>query len=128
MTDRILEVLTRLEVELHQAETRCDRERLQELLHPTFFEFGRSGQRYDRATVLSEFSDVDELEPVRSRNFEITALADDAVLLTYLSAHVAADGCEYRHTLRSSIWIHGNSGWQMLFHQGTPSDRGMEEG
>ncbi len=47
-----------LELSLHRLETRRNEERLEQLLHPDFVEFARSGRRYGRREVLAEFSAV----------------------------------------------------------------------
>jgi hypothetical protein len=120
----LLEHLKALEVELHRLETRRDRNRLERLLHPDFLEFARSGRPYSRSEVLAEFSGVDAaLEPVHVEQFELTELGSGAALLTYLSAHKTATGELHRRTLRSSLWLETETGWQMRFHQGTPADQ-----
>ena len=52
----LLELLRVLETELHRLETRQNRNRLEQLLHPDFVEFARSGRRYSRSEVIVEFS------------------------------------------------------------------------
>lgn len=121
-TGDLLRQLRVLETELHGVETRRDRDRLEALLHPEFVELARSGRRYDRKEVLLEFSADSQLEPVHSRDYELVQITRGAALLTYRSAHVDADGNLFRHTLRSSLWIHTERGWQMRFHQGTTTD------
>lgn len=116
----LLEELRTLETELHKDETRHDQQRMKTLLHPDFIEFGRSGTRYTRADILKEFAQGDVLPLIQSHNFELVVLGDDVVLLTYVSAHVNAGGNSHRQTLRSSIWVRTQAGWQMRFHQGTP--------
>ena len=112
-----------LEVELHRLETRQNRERLEQLLHPDFAEFARSGRCYNRRDVLAEFSAADaELECVRVEQFEVAEVARSAVLVTYLSAHESATGQLHRRTLRASLWLETEAGWRMRFHQGTPAD------
>jgi len=39
----------------------------------------------------------------------------------YTKANVLPDGAHERHTLRTSIWQWTEQGWQMRFHQGTPT-------
>jgi hypothetical protein len=117
----VLEVFRNLERELHKAETRGNRERMETLMHPSFVEFGRSGTRYSRADVLEEFGPNSNLPAIRSENFQMADLAEGIVLLTYESAHLDADGNAHRHTLRSSIWVITEAGWQLRFHQGTPT-------
>lgn len=116
----LLEELRTLETELRKDETRHDQQRMKTLLHPDFIEFGRSGTRYTRADILREFAQGDVLPLVQSHNFELVVLGDDVALLTYVSAHVDAGGNSHRQTLRSSIWVRTQAGWQMRFHQGTP--------
>lgn len=121
-TARLLERLRALEVELHRIETRRNTKRLDQLLHPDFVEFGRSGRTYTRTEVLQEFSAGGELEPVEAQDFEFAELGPGVALLTYKSAHRNPTGALYRQTLRSSIWVETDRGWVMRFHQGTPAD------
>ena len=119
----LLEHLRVLETELHSLETRKNRTRLEQLLHPDFVEFGRSGRPYSRGEVLEEFSASGAtMNAVHAENFELAELSQGLVLLTYLSAHKGSDGELYRRTLRSSLWITTEGGWRMRFHQGTPAD------
>src|SRR5262245_23814894 len=119
----LLERLRDLECELHRLETRQNRERLEQLLHPDFVEFARSGRRYSRREVLAEFSVAGAvLEPVQVEQFELVEIGRGAVLVTYLSAHETGTGELHRQTLRSSLWLETETGWQMRFHQGTPAD------
>lgn len=117
-----------LEVELHRLDTRQNKARLEQLLHPDFVEFARSGRRYSRPEVLAEFAAAGAaLESVRVEQFEAAAIEDGAVLVTYASAHESATGHVHRRTLRSSLWVETESGWRMRFHQGTPADDGLAE-
>ena len=120
--ERLLARLQQLEQELHQPATRRDRARMSELLHPAFVEFGRSGRRYDRADVMDEFSSRGEPGRIHADDFSMSELADGVALLTYTSSHVDANGAHYRYTLRSSLWVRMQVGWQLRFHQGTPAD------
>jgi hypothetical protein len=116
----LLEELRKLETEMHTNETRCDRNRMETLLHPDFVEFARSGKQHTRAEVLNEFSATDALPAIHSEDFRLAVLAQDAALLTYRSAHVDPAGNLDRDTLRSSVWVSTEIGWQIRFHQGTP--------
>jgi len=121
--DSLLERLRGLETELHRLETRQNRARLEQLLHPGFVEFARSGRRYTRGEVLAEFSASDAaLEPVRAQDFQIAKLGHGVALLTYWSAHEGPSHGVHRRTLRSSLWVETECGWQLRFHQGTPID------
>jgi hypothetical protein len=114
--------LTALEVLLHQPEVRSDHQQLAALLHPAFFEFGRSGRVWTRQEVLEEFTGnaATPHAQIHAQDFALQTLADDVALLTYRSAHCDADGVLSRWTLRSSLWQRVNGAWLMRFHQGTP--------
>jgi hypothetical protein len=117
----LLEELRTLETELNKDDTRRNRKRMETLLHPDFVEFGRSGRRHTRADVLEEFGSGNVLPAIHSRHFDLVVLAEGVALLTYLSAHMDASGNQHRHTLRSSVWVRNAIGWQIRFHQGTPT-------
>lgn len=120
-TSALLEELKALETELHKNESRRNRKRMDALLHPEFIEFGRSGKTWNRAEVLEEFGPDNVVPVIESRNFDLALLTPDIALLTYVSAHVDDGGTPRRHTLRSSVWVRTEVGWQMRFHQGTPT-------
>lgn len=120
--DDLLQHLRELEVALHQSHVREDRARLDELLHESFAEFGRSGRSYSRADILEFLALELPPGPVWSQDFTLAEIAEGIALLTYKSAYVDANGELRRHTLRSSLWQRTARGWQMRFHQGTPTD------
>jgi hypothetical protein len=70
------ELLERLEEELWREETRFDRQRMEQLLAPDFFEFGRSGRVYQRADTLAV-----PRQPIAARiplpNFSVRLIAPD---------------------------------------------------
>jgi hypothetical protein len=117
----LLEELRKLETELHTNETRHNRKRMETLLHADFVEFARSGKRYSRADILNEFGPDSVLPAIHSEQFDFVVLAEGVALLTYVSAHLDAGGTRHRHTLRSSVWVRTELGWQLRFHQGTPA-------
>jgi gamma-glutamylcyclotransferase len=110
------------EVELHHPGVRCSADRLQALLHPAFHEVGRSGRRYDRATVAAFLlTEGETTEPgaIESAGFAVQPLGDHDALLTYQSWHRLPDGVRTRATHRMSIWSRTEAGWQLRYHQGT---------
>jgi len=109
------------EVELHHPGVRCSRVRLEQLLHPEFHEVGRSGRPYDRETIINYLVSLKKHPIVASDAFAIVELSPLAALLTYRSAHLGNDKRLGNHTLRSSIWVKTQLGWQVLYHQGTPA-------
>ena len=117
--DHLLQDLQTLEVELHHPGVRCSRERLEELLHPEFHEVGRSGRPYSRKAIV-DFLAAQESQPaVVSEAFSVSELSPGVALLNYRSAHVEQGKRLVNHTLRSSVWIQTNAGWQLRYHQGT---------
>jgi hypothetical protein len=117
-----LSTLRALECELHEPKARRDAARLGQLLHADFHEFGHSGRSYTRAEIFERLQAETEPTKVHAQDFQLLKLAEAAFLLTYRSAHVAASGLLERHTNRASVWRHELDGWQMVFHQGTPTD------
>jgi hypothetical protein len=116
----LLETLRQLEVAMHQREARVDT--AEQLLHPRFREIGRSGRMYTKAEIIASFANESQTQLVWSQDFQVEPLSDGLSLLTYKSAHINGEGELERHAYRSSIWRFTASGWQMLFHQGTPTD------
>ena len=115
-----LELIRSLEEALHRPAIRRSREAVELLLADGFVEFGASGKVYDRATMIDllvQESSVDTGD-LRAGNFALTRLANDAVLLTYETERLFADGST-RCSLRSSIWTYDGLRWRMVFHQGT---------
>ena len=117
----LLHTLRQLEVETHQSQVRADPVRLGELLHPDFFEIGRSGRSYSRSEVLAEFARQPPHYEVWSQDFRVESISDHLALLTYRSAHVVEGKTLERHTLRASLWQRREQGWCLRFHQGTPT-------
>lgn len=115
----LLQELKALEVELHHPGVRCSRERLNQLLHPQFHEVGRSGRSYNRETIVSFLATQDPQPVVASEAFPVAELGPGVALLTYRSAHLKHGNILTNHTLRSSVWVKTNAGWQLRYHQGT---------
>jgi hypothetical protein len=90
----------------------------------SFVKFGRSGRMYEKEEVIRRLAaeGIETLKTHTAGDFVLRPLADDVVLLTYRSFR-HAEGQEDHHTLRSSIWKLISGRWQMVFHQGTPTDR-----
>ena len=97
-----------------QSGTRGDRSWMEQYLARDFAEFGRSGRRYTRAEVLAvEVGEIHATLPLR--DLQCRRLGGGVVLATYQSE---VDGLLVN---RSSIWRLTDAGWQMEFHQGTPT-------
>ena len=126
--DDILQHLRGLEIELHQWPTRSNVSRLDALLHHSFIEFGCSGAVLSKVDVLERLPADSRPRRIWSESFELSKLADNVALLTYRSANADASGALSKHALRSSLWIRTPRGWQIRFHQGTPTDAFLERG
>jgi hypothetical protein len=114
--------LERLERELHTPEVRGAARRLAALLHPEFVEIGRSGRTYSRDEVLGEFSATPFEHVVWSQDYVASTVIAGVILLTYRTAHVGSDGALDQFTARASLWQQTPAGWQLRFHQGTPTE------
>lgn len=112
------EKLYELESKLLQKEIRHSTGTLEELLADDFVEYGRSGRVYDKKQMVKWLPKSRHFQ-VDIENFEVINLAVDVALVTYRSVRQADEPV---HSLRSSIWKQIEGRWQMVFHQGTPSD------
>ncbi|MDP9900723.1 nuclear transport factor 2 family protein [Variovorax ginsengisoli] len=117
----LLQVLKLLEIELHKPAARSDAKRLDALLHDDFREFGLSGTVYEKVDITLRLPAEAQHAVVVADRFELRRLGEFVVLITYRSARQLQDGSFDRFALRSSIWKHSSLGWQMSFHQGTPT-------
>ena len=118
----LLVTLRELESLIFKPEFRRDRAKLDAWAHPDFFEFAYSGRSYNRSEIL-ELLPLDKSESkVWARDWSVLPLGESFALLTYKSAYETADGTLDRHSLRSSVWARTEQGWQLLFHQGTPTE------
>lgn len=118
----LLSELQSLETELHHPGIHCLHARLEQLLHPDFHEVGRSGQPYNRETVLNFLHSLSVRPTVESTDFNVALLGDGIALLTFRSTQYEPDGTPVNRALRASIWIQTATGWQLRYHQGTPTE------
>ena len=117
----LLDLLARLEAELHHPGQACTPERLEQLLHPSFREVGRSGRPYTREQVAHYLATRPAAPRGEATAHHVQLLAPGLALLTYRSAEFAADDRRVNEALRSSVWIEAAAGWQLAYHQGTPA-------
>lgn len=113
--------LQELEEWMLQPEFRQSVHEIEKLLADDFIEFGSSGQIYTKQQVLDELS-LGATDEWTLGDFNLKSLAPDVALVTYRAYRF--DGENHRGTasLRSSIWKLNQGRWQVVFHQGTPSD------
>ena len=119
----LLDTLRELERRLFRPEVRSDPTQLEALLHPSFVEVGASGRTYLREEVLAEFRNNPPGDVVWAQEFYVEAVDDCVALLRYRSAHIGSSGALSRFVSRTSLWQRMGSGWQIRFHQGTPTDQ-----
>lgn len=122
--EALLAVLRSLEERLLTPQVRSAPGDVANLLVDDFVEFGRSGRIYDKLqTVEALAGEAGSLELAErtASHFRVKELADGVALLTYRSTRQVAGNAS--HSLRSSIWIWREGRWQLVFHQGTPTDR-----
>lgn len=112
------ELLFDLEKQLHSFEVRSNIHKISKLLSDDFFEFGSSGNIWTRAEILSRLPSEDGQTKIESYNFQAKILAENIVLVTYVSKRIS-DEVSQNEFLRSSIWLLVNNEWKMKFHQGT---------
>ncbi|RKX31944.1 MAG: DUF4440 domain-containing protein [Candidatus Zixiibacteriota bacterium] len=112
--------LYHLEESLHQPEIRRSPEKLQKLLADDFVEFGSAGCVYDKQSIVEALGAESTLQ-INITDFHAISLSPNTALVTYRAAVSKSDGGPAKHSLRSSIWRQRNTTWQMVFHQGTPT-------
>lgn len=82
-----------------------------------YWEVGASGQRYSRDVVLDILERRHSVHVAeddwRTSEFEVTEIAPDNYLLTYLLQQGE------RYSRRATLWRHSDAGWQAVYHQGT---------
>jgi hypothetical protein len=110
-----------LEIELLEPAGRSDAARLDAPLHENFLEFGRSGALYVKADILARLPAVARHVVLAVDRFEVRPPGAAVALLTYGSADRQPDGTLDRFSLRTPVWQRTARGWQMSFHQGTPT-------
>ena len=110
--------LQELELRLLQPGVRADRQQVA-LLAEEFFEIGASGKVYDRQGAAEALALADG-GSVSLSDFLARALEPDLVLVTYRSFW-RGPGDAQAQALRSSLWRRTETGWMLLFHQGTPA-------
>jgi len=111
----LLDRLIGLERAMWASATRRDRRWMDEHLSSTFTEFGRSGASYDRDVICDQhYDDID----VALVDLAVRPLGEECALVTYRSIE------QRGHTHRASIWRRATTdvGWQLEFHQGTPTE------
>ncbi|MFC8824523.1 DUF4440 domain-containing protein [Streptomyces sp. NPDC057137] len=110
-------VVAAIEAELRLLDpaVRSTAELIGELLHPEFTEFGSSGRRWDRHSIIVALTahDAPAARPVTTTEMRGVELAPHLVLLTFDTEYKGV----WAH--RSSLWMLTGGSWLLYFHQGT---------
>lgn len=103
------------ELRLLDPEIRRSPEQVGALLHPDFFEFGASGRRWDRASIVASLAATTApgARAGITSHMKGVQLAPDLVHLTFDTDNNG------RRAHRSSLWRRMGEGWLLYFHQGT---------
>ena len=107
------------ELRLLDPEVRASPELVGALLHPGFHEFGASGRRWDRTSIIAALAGTTDQDagPVTVTGMKGVRLAPDLVHLTFDTERNGS------HAHRSSLWRRTPGGWLLYFHQATPFAR-----
>lgn len=117
--ESVFRTLKSLEESLYQPDTRFDREYLENILAPDFIEFGSSGRVWTRGQIIRT-PQVAIGVRLPLPEFGLQMVSEDVALVTYRSEM----GLDYADAAnRSSIWRRTVDGWQLVFHQATPTNR-----
>ncbi len=98
---------------------------LSNLIDNEFIEFGSSGKIHNKKDTIHwlQSNDPTEIEGMR---FDASFLAENIILLTYVSISKTPTKKTTNQTLRSSIWRCMGGRWRMIFHQGTSINKDIE--
>lgn len=116
------EQIRQLEERLVNPAVRKSEMELNDLLADEFVEVGSSGKIYDKRQTIQTLLEESGFRAMMT-NFKILVLSADCVLLSYRAAiSLNTDETKTVFSLRSSIWKRNGDQWQIIFHQGTPSN------
>ena len=120
---QILRELMGREEQLMSNAVRADADRISELMDDRCIAVSELGKRsiYRVGDTLGTSEGV---VYITSDSVQLSDLAPDCKLLSYVSAQVVAD--RQSRSFNSSVWKRHDSAWKMVFHQGTVcvKDRG----
>lgn len=107
--------VVRREMQLLAPTTRRSSDAVDRLLHPDFYEFGSSGEIWDRASIVELLTQSAPEDVIETADLKPVRLSADVILLTYRTVHPQGSA------LRSSTWVRLSGEWRLRFHHGTPS-------
>ena len=115
--------IRKLEEALLLDEVRADPNKFNDLIHNDFIEIGYSGKTHTKSDILANLPKEQRTDiELWSQDFSFRTLSADTVLLIYKQCLTDQSGTLSRYAKRSSIWCNNDGHWQMIFHQGTPTE------
>jgi len=126
MTTINKDIFFHLETKLLKPDVRKSEEELDKILSESFFEFGSSGEIYNKEKTISIIRNQSDDETT-IHNFKSVELSDGIVLVTYLLKSENKINGSYSFSNRSSIWKFENRNWKIVFHQGTKTNSNIKE-
>ncbi len=90
---------------------------LEVLLADDFIEHGSSGRTFTKEMILERLPEEDKIE-MELTGFQAKRLAENVYLTTFRVLRRN----DMKYSIRSSIWKENKGQWQMVFHQGTPTN------
>jgi hypothetical protein len=114
------EHLRKLEEAMTRPDIRQCPDELSRLLADDFREFGSSGRTFDKRQIIEALKNQAPVQ-LWLDEFQVMQLAPDVALVTYHGHCKIAGSDQVSHSLRSSIWRNRNGRWEVVFHQGTPT-------
>lgn len=91
-------------------------DRPEQLLAEDFREVGTAGRISTKAELLESMK-AEPLMPRSVDDLQVRMLALNVALVTYRAHYSRQPAAE---SLHSSVWVHRQGYWQMVFHQATP--------
>ena len=117
MLDKVVNQIIKQEIQLLDKVDALDV--LVELIDNEFIEIGSSAAVYDKAEIIRWLASEDPSERTGT-SFKAHPLAENIILLTYISSIKDTPVADSKQAMRSSIWRLTDGQWRMVFHQGTP--------
>lgn len=123
MQEDLQKTIYDLETSLLKPEVRSSTKDLDMLLADDFLEFGSSGKVYDKKMILERLPKDTEISPIQFivSDFQIKELDGNVILATFKTEKISTDIGRVT-ALRASIWKKVNGNWQIIYHQGTPTE------
>jgi len=113
----LAETIKSYEERLLKPDVRKSLEEVSKLLADDFYEIGKSGKTFTKSQVIESMQKESDDYSVSLSNFELRELDTDLLQATYKTTNHRTG----ISAIRSTLWRKNESGWQAIFHQGTPT-------